>query len=427
MNTLKTLLKPPVFEDEAKTQQAYMLNIILWTLVLVPIPFAIYTFVLAQENMARAIVQIVFGESVNIFLLILLRRGFVRLASILQVSLFWIFFTFTAFTDTGVQGEAYLLGYGLVIAIAGFLLGGVGAMVFTVLSLVSGALMVYAQAEGWLDIGLHRDPALTTWIVSLVLFPVGALLQYLSSGALHQALARARASEEKYRLITSVSADYTFSTELDDAGDMHLNWVAGAFENITGYTYEDYVASGGWRAHLHPADVEADNRAMRSLQFNRKAISEVRTFNKNWEIRWARVYSHPVWDDQQNRLIGIVGAVQDITAQKQAEEALRDSEEIYRQAIEVYGAVPYHQTYMDHRVIYDFVGDGIKDLTGYTAAEFDEDLWDSLEIERVLLDGLADGRSRVNRVDDNATAQTFGGRPAHADDAQLGVLIECPD
>ncbi len=131
MSSLKTLLKPPVFEDETKTQQAYMLHIILWTLVLVPFPFAVYTLVFAQENIARSIVQIAFGESVNILLLILLRRGFVRLAAVLQVSLFWIFFTLTALTDTGVQGEAYLLGYGLVIAIAGFLLGGVGALVFT--------------------------------------------------------------------------------------------------------------------------------------------------------------------------------------------------------------------------------------------------------------------------------------------------------
>jgi PAS domain S-box-containing protein len=389
MSSLSTLFRPPVFEDEAKTQQAYMLNIILWTLVLVPLPFAVYTLLLAQENTARSIVQIAFGESANIFLLILLKRGFVRLASLLQVSLFWIFFTVSAFTDTGVQGEAYLLGYGLVIAIAGILLGGMGALVFTVLSLLSGAAMVYAQNQGWLGISIHRDPALTAWIVSLVLFPVGALLQYLSSGALHQALARARDSEEKHRLISSVSADYTFSTELDAMGDMHLNWVAGAFESITGYTFEDYVASGGWRAHLYPADVEADNRAMRSLQFNRKAISEVRTYNQNLELRWARVYAHPVWDSKHDRLVGIVGAVQDITAQKQAEEALRKSEEIYRQAIEVYGAVPYHQTYSGRQVIYDFVGEGIQAITGYTAGEFNEQLWDSLEVKRVLLDDLA--------------------------------------
>ncbi len=33
-----------------------------------------------------------------------------------------------------------------------------------------------------------------------------------------------------------------------------------------------------------------------------------------------RSYAHPVWDDKQNRLVGIVGAVQDITKQHEAEE-----------------------------------------------------------------------------------------------------------
>src|SRR6185503_16384110 len=96
------------------------------------------------------------------------------------------------------------------------------------------------------------------------------------------------------------------------------------------------------------------------------------------------------WDDQQNKLVGIMGAVQDTTEQKQAEEALRASEAIYRQAIEVAGAVPYHQTYYsNNKVMYDFIGDGIYDITGYTAAEFTEPLWDSLVMERVLLDDLA--------------------------------------
>ena len=279
MSILRTILKPPIFEDEIKTQQAYMLHIILWTLVLVPIPYAIYTLVATPESTTRTMVQIAFGESVNLILLVMLRRGFVRAASIIQVSAFWIFFTATALTSNGVQSEAYLLGYGLVIAIAGILLGGVGALVFTVLSLLMGAAMVYGHAQGWFN-GVVYDRPLTTWIVSLVLFPVGALLQYLSSGALRETLARARASEEKYRLISSVSSDYTFSTELDPMGNMRLNWVAGAFESITGYTYDEYVASGGWRALLHPDDVEEDSQALLTLQSNQKVISEVRTYQQ---------------------------------------------------------------------------------------------------------------------------------------------------
>ena len=91
------------------------------------------------------------------------------------------------------------------------------------------------------------------------------------------------------------------------------------------------------------------------------------------------VYGHPVWSEAENRLIGIMGAVQDTTQQKQAEEALRNSETIYRQAIEVAGAVPYHQTYdAEDKVTYDFIGEGIQAITGYLAAEFTEPLWDFL-------------------------------------------------
>jgi PAS domain S-box-containing protein len=77
---------------------------------------------------------------------------------------------------------------------------------------------------------------------------------------------------------------------------------------------------------------------------------------------------------------------------KQAEEALRKSEVLYRQAIEVANAVPYHQTYhtKGKAVDYDFMGEGIRKITGYGPDEFDEDLWDSIAEERVLLEELAD-------------------------------------
>lgn len=293
MSYFKRLLTAPRFDDEIKTQQAYMLHVIVWTLICVPIPFVIYSFFRTPEAIARTLIQAGFGETINVILLIMLRRGFVRAASVLQVSAFWLFFTATAFTGTGVHGEAYLIGYALVITIAGILMGGNGALIFTLLSLLAGGLMVYSETQGMINPNLNDAP-LTTWIVSLVLFPVSAVLQHLGASTVRSSLARARASEERYRLISRVSSDYTFSTDLVSNGDMHLSWVAGAFQEITGYTYDEYVAKGGWVAHLHPDDIAQDAQDMAVLQKGQSIVSELRTVRKDGSLRWVQVSAHPV-------------------------------------------------------------------------------------------------------------------------------------
>jgi PAS domain S-box-containing protein len=388
MRHIKSWLTPPVFEDELKTQQAYLLHFILWTLVCVPIIYLSFVVIEGTDNLSRALMQAAFGETTNVILLFMLRRGYVRAASILQVSAFWLFFTATAATGNGVQGEAYLLGYSLVIAIAGMLLGAAGATVFTILSLVAGALMIFEQSKGLL-VTRFEGSLLATWTISLLLFPVGAVLQHLGSRIIRASLARARASEARYRLIAQLSSNYTFSTEVDAQGNMQLSWVAGALENITGYTFDDYVANGGWRTHLHPDDVEKDLQALEKLKNNQRVVHDIRTYTKDQQVRWVRVYAHPVWDENRNCLAGIVGVVHDIAEQKQAEEALRRSESIYRKAIEVSGAVPYHQTFdVNGQIHYDFMGEGIRHITGYGPEEFSDDLWGSLVQERHLLEDL---------------------------------------
>jgi len=59
---------------------------------------------------------------------------------------------------------------------------------------------------------------------------------------------RLRESEERYRLISAIVSDYVFSSRVEDDGTLQLDWVAGAFEAITGYTLEEYRARGGWAA-----------------------------------------------------------------------------------------------------------------------------------------------------------------------------------
>jgi PAS domain S-box-containing protein len=126
-------------------------------------------------------------------------------------------------------------------------------------------------------------------------------------------------SEERYRIISSLTSDYLFSTSIDENETRKLVWVGGSFEKITGYTMDEYISVGGWISRLHHDDVETDSSDMKILKTNQKVISEVRTFHKNGNIIWVKSYAHPVWDNEKNKLKGIYGAVEDITQRKQAE------------------------------------------------------------------------------------------------------------
>lgn len=125
-----------------------------------------------------------------------------------------------------------------------------------------------------------------------------------------------RVSEQRFQAISSLTSDYLFATDVDELGNTTTTWVAGAFEKMTGYSVDEYIAMGGWKATLHNDDLEIDRKAFEKLLRNEDAECELRTFHKDGHIVWVRSYGHPIWDQEKNRLIGIVGAVKDITQEK---------------------------------------------------------------------------------------------------------------
>ena len=408
---LKNLFKPPVFENEEETHQAFLLNVILWGLVIVPVPYVIFSFVAENEIPWRAVIQSGVGEAINFFLLFLLKRRYVRVASALQVAMIWVFFSVSAFTGVGVQGESYLLGYPLVIIIAGLLLGGPVALGVAVVSVLSGLVMVYLQNQGSF-IEVDR-PAIGTWVLSLAIFPMGALLQHLSSRTVRNALRRAKLSEERYRLISNVSFDYTFENRIDKNGDSTLVWVGGAFEKMTGYTLEEYVATGGWFGHVHPDDLEKDAQDMQKLFNNQEVVSsEIRTFTKNGDICWERTFAYPVWSKEENRLVGIVGAVQDITAQKLAEEKLKD---IHLQQAAILDNIPDMAWMKDLDSRYIAVNEQFVKACGMTMEEIigktDGEVWQPHYAERYRRDDLeviqSGQRRRVEELQEDRSGREY--------------------
>lgn len=206
-------LRPPVFADEAKTHEAFLLHVILWALVLVPFPYVLGVALKTPALTERAMAQGLCGEAANVVLILLLRAGYVRVASILQVCALFAFMTVSASTGAGVDGQPYEMGYPLVIVIAGVLLGVRGAVVTTIAALGCGLLLLSR------DPSLHAETPQGIWIVSAVIFPVIATIQYLSQRTVRRALSRAtltldamhqaeralRESEQRFRTLAEAS------------------------------------------------------------------------------------------------------------------------------------------------------------------------------------------------------------------------------
>ena len=74
----------------------------------------------------------------------------------------------------------------------------------TCLSLAAGLGIYYVQQNAGLPTN-HPIPLIGYWVISAFMFPLCAILQYLSARRMQQALARAGESEERFRSISNVA------------------------------------------------------------------------------------------------------------------------------------------------------------------------------------------------------------------------------
>lgn len=203
-------------------------------------------------------------------------------------------------------------------------------------------------------------------------------------------------SEERYRLISSVATDYTFSTIVTPDGVLSLEWIAGAFESISGYSVSEFVARGGWRSTVHPDDLEIDDLDIAQLRNNQKTESQLRTINKNGETVWVQVFAHPVWDYEKNCLAGIYGAVKNITDKKNADEKLINSELRFRELLEKVNLIAI---IIDDEGNVTFCNEHLLKLIGYRRDELVGKNWFELmipkenpEVKNVFIKGLETGQ-----------------------------------
>ena len=144
-----------------------------------------------------------------------------------------------------------------------------------------------------------------------------------------------REQEARYRAISELTSDLIFAATLAPDGTQRTEWLTeGAFTRITGLTAAEFSARGDWGALVHPDDHPIARRRAERLLAGHTDISELRIVTANGETRWLRAYSRPVQDRTGEGEVRLLGAMQDITAHKQAEESL-----LHRQKLESLGVL----------------------------------------------------------------------------------------
>ncbi len=189
-------------------------------------------------------------------------------------------------------------------------------------------------------------------LVHLLIVALGCAAIGLVYRHLRRSRTALKASEERYRMISTLATDYVYSSTVNTNGTLELQWVAGAFESITGYSLDEYRARGGWQAMVHPDDRAQDARDLEVLRSNHPVRSELRTLAKNGTTVWVEVFAQPLWDPDRQRLAGIYGAVRDISRRKQAEAEWQASLETLNHFVD---SVPAFGSFVDTDERYQFV------------------------------------------------------------------------
>ncbi len=130
-------------------------------------------------------------------------------------------------------------------------------------------------------------------------------------------------SEKRYRAVSEIITDYAYAGRLDDKGAISLEWGSGAFEKITGYTYQEALLKGWWLFLAYPPDKDIIRAHNQSILENRPKSSEFRIVTRSGDIRWISHRSLPVPAEGSGTAVSFIAAGQDITDRKQAEEEVR--------------------------------------------------------------------------------------------------------
>ncbi|MGD8801219.1 MAG: PAS domain S-box protein [Desulfobacterales bacterium] len=157
-------------------------------------------------------------------------------------------------------------------------------------------------------------------------------------GAIRDITERHRKEEElrqtKQRLQHILTSNPAIIYSCNPTGDCATTFISNNVETELGYTAENFIHDRHfWIDHIHPDDVEFVKAEFGKLVDQGSHVLEYRFQHKDGSYRWMRDDLRLLFGEQSNA-VEVVGSWTDITDMKQTEEALRKSEQQFRDLIQ---------------------------------------------------------------------------------------------
>ena len=136
-----------------------------------------------------------------------------------------------------------------------------------------------------------------------------------------------RESEERFMLAARGTNDGLWDWDLQT----NMSYYSPHFKALLGYAEDEFAnVYAAFEAHLHPEDVCRVQEVIQSHLTHRLPYDlEYRLRTKDGPYRWFSGRGQALWDDK-GTATRMAGSIRDITERKQAEEAMRVSEERFR-------------------------------------------------------------------------------------------------
>jgi PAS domain S-box-containing protein len=133
----------------------------------------------------------------------------------------------------------------------------------------------------------------------------------------HQMQRQLKAREQRYRNIAELVSDFAYCLDVEVDGKLTPEWATEGFTRSTGLSNE---ALADLSQHVHVEDRDRVAGRIAALREGKDGVIEYRLRTGDGGYRWLRESARPLWDDSRQRVVAVVCAAQDITAQKKSEE-----------------------------------------------------------------------------------------------------------